>query len=223
MSLGHSGATLAQARAAIEAGARHATHLFNRMPPLGHREPGLAGADSDERGGRRGNHLRRRARASRHGAHGDRRQRRRADDGDYRRRRGRGIARGIDGIAWRPHDSREELRRLPRRRHAGRQRGDDGSRVSISGQRGRPLAERRGAALRHHTRLRARPHGHGLSRHRARLPISSCSIATSPSSRPTLPGGWYTRRCKCSVRSDSYIRVSQDTAVRFVRAELESC
>jgi N-acetylglucosamine-6-phosphate deacetylase len=44
VSLGHSGATLAQARAAIEAGARHATHLFNRMPPLGHREPGLAGA-----------------------------------------------------------------------------------------------------------------------------------------------------------------------------------
>jgi N-acetylglucosamine-6-phosphate deacetylase len=44
VSLGHSGATLAQARAAIDAGARHATHLFNRMPPLGHREPGLAGA-----------------------------------------------------------------------------------------------------------------------------------------------------------------------------------
>jgi N-acetylglucosamine-6-phosphate deacetylase len=44
VSLGHSGATLAQSRAAIEAGARHATHLFNRMPPLSHREPGLAGA-----------------------------------------------------------------------------------------------------------------------------------------------------------------------------------
>ncbi len=44
VSLGHSGATLAQSRAAIEAGARHATHLFNRMPPLGHREPGLVGA-----------------------------------------------------------------------------------------------------------------------------------------------------------------------------------
>jgi N-acetylglucosamine-6-phosphate deacetylase len=30
--------------AAIEAGARHATHLFNRMTPLAHRAPGLAGA-----------------------------------------------------------------------------------------------------------------------------------------------------------------------------------
>lgn len=44
VSLGHSGATLEQARAAIAAGARHATHLFNRMPPLSHRAPGLAGA-----------------------------------------------------------------------------------------------------------------------------------------------------------------------------------
>jgi N-acetylglucosamine-6-phosphate deacetylase len=44
VSLGHSGATYEQALAAIEAGARQATHLFNRMPPLGHRAPGLAGA-----------------------------------------------------------------------------------------------------------------------------------------------------------------------------------
>jgi N-acetylglucosamine-6-phosphate deacetylase len=44
VSLGHSGATYDQALDAIGAGARHATHLFNRMPPLGHRAPGLAGA-----------------------------------------------------------------------------------------------------------------------------------------------------------------------------------
>jgi len=44
VSLGHSGASYEQALAGIDAGARHATHLFNRMPPLGHRAPGLAGA-----------------------------------------------------------------------------------------------------------------------------------------------------------------------------------
>lgn len=50
VALGHSAATYDEALAAIAAGARHATHLFNRMPPLGHRTPGLAGAvlQSDE-------------------------------------------------------------------------------------------------------------------------------------------------------------------------------
>lgn len=42
--IGHSGATYAQAGAAIDAGARVATHLFNGMPPFHHREPGIAGA-----------------------------------------------------------------------------------------------------------------------------------------------------------------------------------
>jgi N-acetylglucosamine-6-phosphate deacetylase len=42
--MGHSGATFDQSVEAIDAGARQATHLFNRMPPLGHREPGLVGA-----------------------------------------------------------------------------------------------------------------------------------------------------------------------------------
>lgn len=44
VSLGHSGADFDTAMAAIEAGARHATHLFNRMTPIAHRAPGLAGA-----------------------------------------------------------------------------------------------------------------------------------------------------------------------------------
>jgi N-acetylglucosamine-6-phosphate deacetylase len=44
VALGHSGADYAVAIAAFEAGARHATHLFNRMTPMSHRSPGLAGA-----------------------------------------------------------------------------------------------------------------------------------------------------------------------------------
>lgn len=48
VSLGHSGATLEEARAGIEAGARQATHLFNRMPPFTHRAPGLIGAVLDD-------------------------------------------------------------------------------------------------------------------------------------------------------------------------------
>lgn len=44
VSAGHSAATYAQARAGFDAGIRSVTHLFNAMGPLGHREPGLAGA-----------------------------------------------------------------------------------------------------------------------------------------------------------------------------------
>ena len=44
VSIGHSGADFEQAVAAIDAGARHATHLFNRMTPMTHRAPGLVGA-----------------------------------------------------------------------------------------------------------------------------------------------------------------------------------
>jgi N-acetylglucosamine-6-phosphate deacetylase len=44
VSLGHSGAGYEEALAAIALGATQATHLFNRMPPFGHRAPGLVGA-----------------------------------------------------------------------------------------------------------------------------------------------------------------------------------
>ena len=44
VSLGHSGADFDRSLAAIDAGARQATHLFNRMTPITHRAPGLAGA-----------------------------------------------------------------------------------------------------------------------------------------------------------------------------------
>lgn len=42
VSLGHSSATLAQARAGYAAGARSTTHLFNAMSGVDHRAPGLA-------------------------------------------------------------------------------------------------------------------------------------------------------------------------------------
>jgi N-acetylglucosamine-6-phosphate deacetylase len=50
VSIGHTGATYEEARDGIAAGARRATHLFNRMTGLGHREPGVVGAvlESDE-------------------------------------------------------------------------------------------------------------------------------------------------------------------------------
>ena len=44
VSLGHSGATAAQAMTALAAGASALTHLFNGMAPVHHREVGIAGA-----------------------------------------------------------------------------------------------------------------------------------------------------------------------------------
>ncbi len=44
VALGHSNASLEQTIAAIHAGARHMTHLFNAMKPLDHRKPGILGA-----------------------------------------------------------------------------------------------------------------------------------------------------------------------------------
>ncbi len=43
VSIGHSDATLEQARRGVKAGARHATHTFNAMRPLDHRAPGILG------------------------------------------------------------------------------------------------------------------------------------------------------------------------------------
>ncbi len=47
VSLGHTTADYDTAMAAYGAGASHATHLFNAMPPLHHREPGVITAASD--------------------------------------------------------------------------------------------------------------------------------------------------------------------------------
>jgi N-acetylglucosamine-6-phosphate deacetylase len=44
VSLGHSDADFVTAESAIAAGASHATHTFNAMRPLDHRNPGIAGA-----------------------------------------------------------------------------------------------------------------------------------------------------------------------------------
>ena len=49
VSIGHTGATYEEAIAGVDAGARHVTHLFNRMTPIGHRSPGVVGAVFDRR------------------------------------------------------------------------------------------------------------------------------------------------------------------------------
>ncbi len=43
VSIGHSDAEMPVAQAAVKAGARHATHTFNAMRPLDHRDPGIIG------------------------------------------------------------------------------------------------------------------------------------------------------------------------------------
>lgn len=48
VSIGHSDATAGQVGAAVDAGARCVTHLFNAMSPLGHRAPGVVGAALDD-------------------------------------------------------------------------------------------------------------------------------------------------------------------------------
>lgn len=49
-SVGHTTADYNTARAAMEAGALHVTHLYNAMPPFTHRAPGVIGAAADVRG-----------------------------------------------------------------------------------------------------------------------------------------------------------------------------
>ena len=44
VSIGHTDATADAAHAAFARGVRTVTHIFNAMPPLGHRDPGVAGA-----------------------------------------------------------------------------------------------------------------------------------------------------------------------------------
>ncbi len=47
VSLAHTNADYDEALAAFQRGASHAVHLFNAMPPFGHREPGVVGAVAD--------------------------------------------------------------------------------------------------------------------------------------------------------------------------------
>ena len=47
VSAAHTDASYEEAAAAFDAGASHLTHLFNAMPPIRHREPGVIGAASE--------------------------------------------------------------------------------------------------------------------------------------------------------------------------------
>lgn len=47
VSVAHTAADYQQTKTAFEVGANHVTHLFNAMPPLNHREPGVIGAALD--------------------------------------------------------------------------------------------------------------------------------------------------------------------------------
>lgn len=47
VSIAHTDANYEEAKAVIEAGVTHVTHLYNAMPPIHHREPGVIGAASE--------------------------------------------------------------------------------------------------------------------------------------------------------------------------------
>ena len=170
--IGHTDATEAQIRPAVEAGATVATHLFNGMRPLHHREPGPIGALLDDE---RVTvelicdlvHLHPTAvrLAARHaGVRPDRPGHRRDRGGGRRRRRlRRGRPRGAGG--GRRADARG--RRVPRGQHA-----DDGRRVPQRGAVVRP--DRRGGRARHR-----RPGPPGCSGCR------TAPVSCAPVSRPT--------------------------------------
>lgn len=48
VSVAHTDANYEQAKAVYEAGATHLTHLYNAMPPIHHRKPGVIGAASEQ-------------------------------------------------------------------------------------------------------------------------------------------------------------------------------
>lgn len=50
VSIGHSDADYDEAKAVFDAGAKHVTHLYNAMPSIHHRKPGVIGAASENEG-----------------------------------------------------------------------------------------------------------------------------------------------------------------------------
>ena len=48
VSIAHTDATYEEAKAVIDAGCTHLTHLYNAMPPIHHRKPGVIGAASEQ-------------------------------------------------------------------------------------------------------------------------------------------------------------------------------
>ena len=50
VSVAHTDATYEEAKAVFDAGATHVTHLYNAMPPIHHRKPGVIGAASETEG-----------------------------------------------------------------------------------------------------------------------------------------------------------------------------
>ena len=48
MSIAHTDANYEEADAVLAAGATHLTHLYNAMPPIHHRKPGVIGAGSEQ-------------------------------------------------------------------------------------------------------------------------------------------------------------------------------